>query len=74
MRGFGIICMLAGFGVAAYALFIFDASVSTAIGRLNNIGLLQDRQNLLIASCAVSIVGAILIAIGSRSSSPTSRE
>ena len=45
-----------------------DASVASNLGgRVNNIGLLNDKQNYVIASGVVSVVGAILVALRTRS-------
>ncbi|KWT98211.1 SHOCT domain-containing protein [Variovorax sp. WDL1] len=53
--------------VGGYALFVFDPSVATGYGsRVNNIGLMQDRQNLLLAACAAAVTGAIFMVFGGR--------
>lgn len=64
---FGKMVLVGAVMAGAYALFVFDPSVPTGTGaRVNNIGLMQDRQNLLIASCAAAFVGCILMVFGGR--------
>ena len=60
----GLLLAVAALG-AVYFFLIFDTSVSAgAFGRVNNIGLLADRQNGILISIGAAIVGAILLAIG----------
>jgi hypothetical protein len=61
MRVAGWWIMTAGvFG--ALAVFMMDVSVSDGSGgRINNIGLIADRQNYLIAAALAVIVGLIMI-------------
>jgi len=55
----------------AYALFVFDPSVPVPGGqRVNNLGLLQHRQNLLIASCVVALIGCILAVFSGSQGTP----
>ncbi|CAM5795688.1 SHOCT domain-containing protein [Rhizobacter fulvus] len=61
MRSIGKILLVVGGLMAAYALLIFDPSVSSGSGRVLNIGLLQDRQNLLLAGGMACIVGVLLV-------------
>ena len=44
-----------------------DVSVSTYAGRVNNIGLMSDRQNYLIFSGIIFLAGVILAILGSKS-------
>jgi hypothetical protein len=63
MRTLGKMLLIGGLLVAAYALLGYDTTVAGHDGqRIHNIGLLQDRQNLLIASCVAAIIGALLVA------------
>lgn len=64
MRTFGGWLMALAALIGIYALFFFDTSVSTGLGRVHNLGLMQDRQNLLIAACAAGIVGTLLMLLG----------
>ena len=66
-NGWGGLLLVIGIIVAGYFLFFFDPSVYTGFGRVNNIGLLQDRQNGLLVGVAMAIVGAVLLAFGNRS-------
>ena len=63
MRRLGLCLLVVGGLVAAYALLIFDASVGSDFGsrRIMNLGLMQDRQNMLIAGCVAAIVGTLLV-------------
>lgn len=66
MRIIGGLAAAAGAAVALYALFVFDVSVSSGYGgqRVNNIGLISDRQNLIMVGCAVAVVGALVALFG----------
>ena len=63
MKNWGIIILLTGVLAAGYALFVFDPSLASDFDgrRFNNLGLMQDRQNMLIAGCVAAIIGIILI-------------
>lgn len=62
---FGVVLLIIGLVVAAYFLLAFDTSVESGVGRVNNLGLLADRQNGLIAGIGLGIVGTIILAIRS---------
>lgn len=67
VKALGTIVLIGAALVGGYALFVFDPSVATAGGgRVNNLGLMQDRQNILIASCAAAVVGCILMVFAGR--------
>ncbi len=68
MRALGILMLVVGGLVAGFAVFLFDPSVESGFGggRINNLGLMQDRQNYLIFGCALAIVGSILAVMGAR--------
>jgi hypothetical protein len=60
MKALGIIlfllaCMLGG------AVLNMDTSVETGFGRVNNIGLMQEKQNYLIVSGVLAVLGIILM-------------
>jgi len=55
LLGLGIIIGLAAFNK--------DVSVDTPYGRVNNMGLMDDRRNYLMAAGVCAIVGAIFIAM-----------
>lgn len=59
MRGMSIAVLLAGIGGLIFALTL-DPSIGTAYGRVNNIGLMNEKQNYVIASGLVMVVGAVL--------------
>jgi ribosomal protein L40E len=77
MRGFGFVTLLAGLATMLYAMTM-DTSVGTGDvdlpsalrsyvpegTRVNNLGLMQKKQNLLISGGVLAIVGAILTVAG----------
>lgn len=63
-RALGWLLLALGTCVAGYALFVFDASVSTAMGSVNNMGLLQGKQNLMFAGGVMAIVGVLVALLG----------
>lgn len=64
LRGFGIILLVVGLCGLVWALNL-DASVATEYGtRINNIGLLNDKQNYLIASGVAALIGLLLVLAG----------
>jgi peptidoglycan/LPS O-acetylase OafA/YrhL len=60
------ILIIAGIASLVYFLFFFDTSVAvptqefTGGGRVNNLGLLQDRQNGIIVSSVALMIGVII--------------
>lgn len=72
MRSIAAIFFVVGALAGVYALFLFDPSVETSVGRVNNIGLLSTRQNILIAGCAVAVVAILLLLLG-KPDSPENR-
>ncbi|HTB84969.1 MAG TPA: hypothetical protein VK742_15040 [Candidatus Sulfotelmatobacter sp.] len=66
LRTAGILLLLGGLVVTAYFFFGFDPSVESGMGRVNNIGLMADRQNGILIGIGLAIVGTIMLVIGSR--------
>lgn len=69
LRIIGILLLVAGLAVAAFFFLAFDTSVDSGVngvGRVNNFGLMADRQNGIIVGIGLCIVGTIMLAIGSR--------
>lgn len=66
MRNIGYILMGVGL-IAMLCAMSMDVSVSTYAGRVNNIGLMAERQNYLIFSGFIFIGGVILAIFGSKS-------
>ena len=66
LRTIGILLLLGGLVVAAYFFLAFDTSVESGIGRVNNLGLMADRQNGIIIGIGLGVVGAIMLVIGAR--------
>lgn len=58
-RTVAITCVVLGVAGIVGALFM-DTTVSSGIGRIHNIGLMNDQQNYLIVSGIVAIIGIIL--------------
>jgi RNA polymerase subunit RPABC4/transcription elongation factor Spt4 len=69
MRTVGKILLIVGVLVACFALFVFDTAVVTIDGSLvNNIGLMSDRQNLIIVGGFVFIAGLLILLFGAKDS------
>jgi len=66
LRTVGILLLLGGLAIAAYFFLALDTSVESGIGRVNNLGLMADRQNGLIIGIGLSVVGTIMLVIGAR--------
>lgn len=66
LRTFGILLLLGGLAVAAYFFLAFDTSVESGMGRVNNLGLMADRQNGIIIGIGLGVVGTIMLVIGTR--------
>jgi hypothetical protein len=68
LGGFAILAI--GIAVVCYFVLFFDTSVATNISssivpsRVENIGLLQTRQNGIIVGVALSIIGSMFIGVG----------
>lgn len=59
MRGFGIFLIIVGV-LGIMAALGMDTSVATAGGRVNNLGLMADRQVYILIAAALLIVGTLL--------------
>ena len=74
MRIFGITAIVGGVCCAIYFFMFFDTSVAVPgvalLGipdmRVNNMGLLQDKQNGMLFGIGAAVVGAILVAFGAK--------
>ena len=66
MQTLGALMLIAGIALAAYYFLAFDASVQSGSTRVNNFGLMADRQNGIIIGIGLGLVGTIMLAIGSR--------
>jgi hypothetical protein len=66
LRTVGILLLLGGLAVSAYFFLAFDTSVESGMGRINNLGLMADRQNGIILGIGLSVVGTIMLVIGAR--------
>ena len=65
MKTVGVIAILVGIVVAIVALNM-DTSVATGLGeRVNNIGLMDQRRNILIVGSLVILVGVVLLGFAS---------
>ena len=59
----GFVLLVLGAAGVAYFMLMFDPSIESATGgRINNNGLLVQQQNGVVASAALSIIGAIFFA------------
>ncbi|MGD1089900.1 MAG: hypothetical protein ABR955_14430 [Verrucomicrobiota bacterium] len=69
LRTFGVLLLIGGLAVTGYFFFAYDTSVDTgdsSIGRVNNLGLMADRQNGIIIGIGLAVIGTIMLVIGSR--------
>lgn len=65
MKGLGYFVVVLGLLLIVGA-FAMDVSVSSGVGRVNNIGLMAERQNLIAIGGLMLIVGVILVVAGGR--------
>lgn len=63
MRGFGVFVLIVG-GLILIGAMSMDVSVSTGIGRVNNLGLMSQRQNFTIIGGLVALGGLLMIIFG----------
>jgi len=66
LRTLGALLLIAGLAITAYFFLGYDTSVESGVGRVNNLGLMADRQNGIIIGIGLGVVGTIMLAIGSR--------
>lgn len=72
MKGLGIFAIVVGIGWMIFALSM-DVSVSTGMGRVNNLGLMADRQLHTIVGGMIALAGLIMLLFGGKISvSPAS--
>ncbi|MBI6548621.1 hypothetical protein [Xenorhabdus lircayensis] len=68
MKNFGFFLLVIGV-IAIFVSLNMDVSVATGYGgRVNNIGLVAQRQNFLLISCFVALCGLLLTIFGGRKS------
>jgi hypothetical protein len=73
MKAFGALLCAAAI-IALLVGFNFDTSVASSYGqRVNNIGLISDKQNIITLGGALLIAGALLLALSSRGPSQASQ-
>jgi hypothetical protein len=63
---FGLLLLVVGLGVVGYCLLFFDTSVSTGYGSVNNLGLMNDKQNGIIVGGILAVVGVLLGFMGKK--------
>jgi len=67
MKSFGILLCVAALAALIIG-FSYDTSVATGLGgRVHNIGLMSDKQNIIIVGGALLVAGALILALSSRS-------
>lgn len=66
LQTLGALLLIAGLAITAYFFLGYDTSVESGVGRVNNLGLMADRQNGIIIGIGLGVVGTIMLAIGSR--------
>ncbi|QPN89184.1 hypothetical protein [Proteus vulgaris] len=71
MKNFGIFLLVVGV-LALLIAFNMDVSVATSYGgRVNNIGLMAERQNYILIGCFVTFCGLMMVIFGGRKSIKT---
>lgn len=74
MKQFGVFICVAAL-VALVFGFTYDTSVATGLGgRVHNVGLMNERQNIIIVGAAMLVAGALLLGLSSRGQSPAVTE
>lgn len=69
VKTLGIGVALIGAAFLGYGLLFYDTTVSTAVGEVNNIGLLADRQNLIMVGGFILLAGVLMSLLANRQSS-----
>ncbi|PAA14421.1 hypothetical protein [Pseudomonas fragi] len=65
MKGLGIFAIVVGIGWMIFALSM-DVSVSTGMGRVNNLGLMADRQLHTIVGGMIALAGLLMLLFGGK--------
>lgn len=70
MKTFGVLLLICG-ALALVAGFGMDTTVPTGLGegRVHNIGLINQKQNVLLLGAALAVVGALFVGFAGRNSS-----
>ena len=66
LRTCGVLLLIGGLAVTGYFFLGYDTSVESGMGRVNNLGLMADRQNGIIIGIGLAVIGTIMLVIGSR--------
>jgi hypothetical protein len=72
VKGLGMILWISGIALAGYAFFVFDPSVDVGqygYSRVVNADLQQRQMMMLVAGCALFVVGAVMQVVGASRSS-----
>lgn len=67
MRGLGICVLIVGLFVVIGAMSM-DVSVSSGMGRVNNLGLMSERQNFTIIGGIIALGGLLMLLLGGKKS------
>ena len=65
MKKIGILVLVIGM-ISLIATLGIDTSVASGSSRVHNIGLMNDKQNFLLISIAILIIGVVFLAVGGR--------
>ncbi|WP_341520707.1 hypothetical protein AABC73_20500 [Pseudomonas sp. G.S.17] len=65
MRGFGFVVLVVGI-IALLAAMNMDVSVASGAGRVNNLGLMSERQNFTMIAGLAVIAGLMMVIFGSK--------
>lgn len=74
MKATGIVLLVIA-AIAFLVAFTMDTTVATDFGgrRVHNIGLMNDRQNIIIVAGVLAVIGAIFVVFARRSLQPSKR-
>lgn len=72
MKSWGGVILIAGI-IGLLAALRMDTSVPTGMGRVNNIGLLNDQQNYILITSVMILAGLVMLAMSSRESAEGGR-
>ena len=73
MKGFGTFALIVGICWVVFALSM-DVSVATGMGRVNNLGLMADRQVHAIVGGMIALAGLVMMLLGGKGQPPSRAE
>lgn len=65
MKGLGVLFLVLGV-IAVFAAMMMDVSVPAGVGRVNNIGLIAERQNFILVGGTLAVMGLLMLMLRRR--------